>query len=164
MRLLLIFFTAMVCCSCNSPGKIFLTDRKGSAKTYEIGVKGECCGCVVMYCSQFADKALKKQLVAETTACQSGLPTLFIFEADGEKNVRLVKGYVAVSDSSAQFKFDDGQRTLFTKMDSIALARGLRVEGKFRFANLTGYREKKKGEKFHLYWLNEKGKPMIVSE
>ncbi|MGC3946398.1 MAG: hypothetical protein QM762_18070 [Chryseolinea sp.] len=151
---LLLFVLIFYCAACRT-GSIL--ERKGTkrSKEFEIGYVAGCCGCSALWYSRFKDKIMNEQFIYETE-CGMGSPTVFQFTTDSEGNLQNIKRYVAVSDTSATNSFDDVQKSLLAKLDSVAALRQVNRDREFKFSKLVGYREIRKGEGFHPFWVNNK--------
>lgn len=160
MRGLFLFLAGLILYSCDSQRILIKSGSK--AIEYEIGqFNSGCCGCVALYYSIYVDQQISEQLIFETS-CGIGKPTIYQFKEGNDARIKEVKRYVVVSDSLSEFKFDGKRRLLLSKLDSIVLSQNIKiVPSGFRFSELEGYRSGFKGEEFHPFWMNEKGKSVF---
>lgn len=163
MRQTIIILLVLLLHSCASQ-KILLQSEQGKKKNFEIGqFNSGCCGCIALYYSLFDDKGIKEQLIFETS-CGIGKPTVFHFIRDSKGAVQDIKRFIAVSDSTAEFKFDSKEKTLLAKLDSIAIGNSIRINVNFMFADLVGYKEEFMDGQFHPFWIDEKRKTKFGTE
>jgi hypothetical protein len=161
MRLTILLLLTSLLSSCDTQ-KVLVKSGQRKIRDYEIGqYNSGCCGCVALYYSLFDGKNISKQLIFELS-CGMGSPTVFNFSKDSNEAVHDIHGFIAVSDSTAEFEFNAKEKMLLAKLDSVVAMHQIRVSKEFKFASLVGYRPKLTTEKFHIFWIDENGKSRSV--
>jgi hypothetical protein len=146
--------------ACDSQ-KVLVKNGGKKNKDYEVGeYHSGCCGCYAVYYSLFENNKIKQQFIAELT-CGFGYPTIFRFEKASTGEL-LTQRYVAVGDSAATQKFNDKEKMLIAKLDSIAAYR-VNNSDRTKLAGLTGYMPAPSDKYCHPFWIDEKGKTRVAS-
>ena len=137
---------------------MLLKSGQRKARAYEIGqFNSGCCGCVALYYSLVDGREISKQLIFEMF-CGMGDPTVFSFTRNSKGDMQDLHRFIAVSDSTAEFRFNSMEIMLLAKLDSISIAHKIPVYKEFKFNDLIGYRTKSAKEQFHEFGIDQKGK------
>ena len=107
---------------------------------YEVKSMLGCCGCEALYFNAYRDNILTDQFVVELK-CGLYKPTKHIFTYDTKGRVSSYKTFVAVFDSSYQYKLTDIDESAFSKLDSIYATWTGPALRQIKFKEITGFKE-----------------------
>jgi hypothetical protein len=116
--------------------KVNLSDNE----KYEVKSMSGCCGCEALYYNAYRDNILTEQFVVELR-CELYKPTKHIFTYDKKGRVSSHKTFVAVFDSSYQYKLTDIDKSAFSKLDSIYATWSGPILRQIKFKQITGFKE-----------------------